>query len=52
MDKQELSDNLTKLLMETGKAHHQAFTKTDGVDPDWADWYGEYLNETFKLVRC
>ena len=36
---------LTDLLMETGEAHHKAFHATDGADPDWPLWYGEYLLE-------
>jgi len=39
----DLVEKLTALLMETGQAHHQAFIKTDGEDPEWAKWYGEYL---------
>lgn len=35
----ELSD----LLTETGGAHHTAYHTSDGVDPEWASWYGPYL---------
>lgn len=38
---QELAD----LLRETGHAHHQAFLATDGVDPEWALWYSDYLED-------
>jgi hypothetical protein len=37
--KQELAD----LLMQTGKAHHAAYRESDGFDPEWASWYGPYL---------
>lgn len=36
---------LAALFIETGKAHHQAFIATDGVDPDWPIWYADYLHE-------
>ena len=31
----ELRNNLVGLLLETGRAHHAAFSATDGADPDW-----------------
>ncbi|MEM7435813.1 MAG: glutathione S-transferase N-terminal domain-containing protein [Myxococcota bacterium] len=39
---------LSVLFVETGKAHHQAFLATDGVDPDWALWYADYLYEPIQ----
>lgn len=36
---------LAALFVETGKAHHEAFIATDGVDPDWPIWYAERLHE-------
>ncbi|MEM9932298.1 MAG: hypothetical protein AAF824_01745 [Bacteroidota bacterium] len=36
---------LAKLFLETGKAHHQAFQETGGEDPEWPIWYAEYLQE-------
>ena len=36
---------LAALFRETGEAHHQAFLETDGVDPEWALWYAEYLHD-------
>ncbi len=36
---------LADLFQETGTAHHQAFIATDGVDPEWASWYAQYLVE-------
>ena len=30
-------------LRQAGSAHHQAFIETDGDDPDWPDWYADYL---------
>jgi hypothetical protein len=40
--KEEMQE-LTQLLEETGKAHHQAFLETDGYDPEWPIWYADYL---------
>ena len=45
MDPQELKQQLSELFQETGTAHHQAFIETDGVDPEWASWYGQYLED-------
>jgi len=39
----ELRGKLVDLLLETGRAHHAAFTATDGVDHDWPIWYAEHL---------
>ena len=36
---------LADLLRETGAAHHQAFIRTDGEDPEWPLWYAEHLQE-------
>ncbi len=30
-------------LKQAGQAHHQAFLATNGDDPEWPDWYAEYL---------
>ena len=43
MTDHELAKNLEELLAETGPAHHQAFIATNGEDPNWAEWYAEYL---------
>lgn len=40
---QELKMRIADLLLETGHAHHRAFSETDGVDPDWPIWYAQYL---------
>ena len=46
----ELQKNLAALMVETGKAHHQAFTATDGADPDWPIWYAEHLQAPLAKV--
>ena len=40
---EELTGELEALLEETGRQHHAAFLKVDGTDPDWANWYADYL---------
>ena len=39
---------LASLFEETGGAHHRAFEKTEGVDPDWALWYADHLRDTLN----
>ena len=43
----EIRNNLVELFQETGRAHHAAFSATDGADPDWSIWYADYLKEPF-----
>ncbi len=38
-----LTDRLAAVFRETGEAHHQAFIRTDGEDPEWPLWYADYL---------
>jgi len=54
---------LTELLAETGRKHHEAFSAAGGVDPEWPLWYAEHLEDEIepvlgahltrsKLVQC
>jgi len=46
-----LTGRLAAVFRETGEAHHQAFIRTDGEDPEWPLWYAEYLHDRIaKLV--
>jgi len=36
---------LAQPLVATGNAHHEAFTETDGFDPDWAIWYADHAQD-------
>ncbi len=38
------ADEFADLLKRTGDAHHGAFEETDGIDPDWAQWYADHLH--------
>ena len=44
-----MADNRTQELAAVfraaGSAHHDAFSQTDGDDPEWPLWYAEYLQE-------
>jgi len=45
-----LESELAELFLQTGKDHHQAFIETDGEDPDWPQWYAEYLEGRLPKV--
>ena len=34
---------LAQLFRETAMAHHEAYSATDGDDPDWPLWYADTL---------
>src|SRR5204863_1346427 len=41
-----MNDNakkISELLHEAGETHHTVYRITDGEDPDWASWYGDWL---------
>ena len=37
------TNELTELLQEAGRRHHEAFITSDGADPEWPKWYAGYL---------
>ena len=43
-------DILAELLRQTREAHHQAFIANDGLDPDWAIWYADYLYDRLPAL--
>lgn len=43
MASKERASRLAALFSEAGRAHHQAFIKSNGEDPEWPIWYAEYL---------
>lgn len=43
MDNKE--QKISKLLLETGQAHHSAFFEVDGEDPEWPIWYADFTYE-------
>ena len=44
------TQELAALLEKTGHAHHQAFIKSDGVDPEWALWYAKTLEKPLSSL--
>lgn len=39
----ERISKVSELLHEAAETHHGVFRITDGVDPDWATWYSDWL---------
>lgn len=49
-----MSDNVAKiseLLHEAAETHHVVYRITDGDDPDWASWYGDWLTKLSELPQ-
>ena len=40
---------IAELLHEAAETHHVVYRITDGDDPDWASWYGEWLLNLSEL---
>jgi antitoxin component HigA of HigAB toxin-antitoxin module len=40
---------VSALLHEAAETHHTVYRITDGVDPDWATWYSEWLLNLSEL---
>jgi hypothetical protein len=40
---------LRNLLNEAAETHHQVFRIVDGLDPDWASWYADWLLNLSEL---
>jgi len=50
LGQQDLGQQLEGLFREVGEAHHQAYSETDGADPEWPLWYADYLRERLALL--
>ena len=37
------TNEMAKLIEETGQRHHEAYISADGNDPEWAIWYAGYM---------
>jgi hypothetical protein len=42
---------ISKLLGEASETHQQVYRIGDGVDADWASWYGDWLVRLSELPR-
>lgn len=43
------SEQVSRLLHETGETHHQVYRIVDGADDDWASWYAQWLIDLSEL---
>lgn len=39
-------EELGQVLTEAGHRHHQAYSRSDGVDPEWPKWYAAFIQAT------
>ena len=39
----QLRDSVAALLLDAGRAHHEAYEATGGADPEWPIWYADFL---------
>jgi hypothetical protein len=37
------TERLSAILHDAAETHHQVYRIVDGVDPDWASWYADWL---------
>jgi hypothetical protein len=44
-------DQVARLLHEAAELHHSVYRLTDGEDPDWASWYGDWLTRLSELPQ-
>ena len=42
-------ERIAELLHEAAETHHVVYRITDGVDPDWASWYADWLLSLSEL---
>jgi hypothetical protein len=40
---------IAELLHEVAETHHAVYRVTDGVHPDWASWYSDWLTNLSEL---
>ncbi|MDA1334740.1 MAG: hypothetical protein O2794_01835 [bacterium] len=38
-----MEEEINQILEDTAEAHHEAFKKQNGEDPEWPSWYAQYL---------
>jgi hypothetical protein len=43
------AERVAALLQEAGETHHLVYRIADGVDPDWASWYADWLLNLSEL---
>jgi len=50
MKNTQLENKLLTLFDSTAKAHHEAYSATDGDDPEWPIWYADYLQQPISKI--
>jgi hypothetical protein len=45
----DTATKISELLHEAGETHHRVYRIVDGVDDDWASWYGDWLVRLSEL---
>jgi hypothetical protein len=48
MSDEKKAERLAALFARTGQAHHEAFSDTDGQDPEWPLWYAAHLQDCLE----
>ena len=43
------TERVAELLREASETHHTVYRYRDGVDPDWASWYADWLIRLTEL---
>lgn len=46
---EDVTARVRGLLHEAAETHHSVYRITDGVDPDWASWYSDWLVNLSEL---
>jgi hypothetical protein len=46
----DTSKGLADLFRAAGSAHHHAFIGTNGEDPEWPDWYAQFLQAKLNAM--
>jgi glutaredoxin len=52
MQNDDLIEQLEAIFIEADVAHHAAFAATEGVNPEWALWYADWLAPRLALHLC
>ncbi len=52
MYSEEQIKDLMDLFEEVGPAHHKAYSKTDGYDPDWQFGTQIFFTKNYGCLRC
>jgi hypothetical protein len=47
----ENTRQLSELFHQAAETYHQVFSITDGEDPDWTNWYSDWLVNLSKLPQ-